>query len=129
MHPRLDGPATAVRGVRPDGSPAEVGVELPVALVFLTSSCRPCQPYWGPFSARASVALVTPDPATEDRRRVAKLAAGSPHAVVMSSAAWLAYGVARAPWLVIVDRGTVVVDQRCPDQVADALVLIDRVLG
>jgi hypothetical protein len=122
----MPGRATPVRGVRPDGSPTEVSVDQSLALIFLTSSCKPCQPYWGRFSARPAIALITPDPATEDRRRVAKLAATSPHPVVMSTDTWLAYGVTKAPWLVVVDNGTVVVDQPAPDQVADALVLLDR---
>jgi hypothetical protein len=127
MHPRLDGPATAVRGVRPDGSPAEVAADGTVALIFLTGSCKPCQPYWEPFSARAPIALVTPDPATEDRRRVARLAAGSDHLVVMSTGGWMDYGVSKAPWLVIVDRGTVAVSQPAPATPAEALVLLDRI--
>jgi hypothetical protein len=59
---------------------------------------------------------------------VAKLAAGSPHPVVMSSQAWVAYGVSKAPWLVIIDRRTVVADQPAPDEVGDALVLLDRLV-
>jgi hypothetical protein len=121
-------PATPVRGVGPDGSPTEVSVDQPVALIFLTSSCKPCQAYWGRFSARGAIALITPDRATEDRRRVAKLAATSPHPVVMSTDTWLAYGVTKAPWLVIVDKGTVVTDRPAPEQVADTLVLLDRVV-
>jgi hypothetical protein len=34
--------------------------------------------------------------------------------VVMSSEAWHAYGVRRAPWLVIVEDGEVVVDAPAP---------------
>jgi hypothetical protein len=105
-----------------------VGVDRPVALIFLTGSCKPCQAYWGPFTARAPIALITPDPATEDRRRVAKLAGGSPHPVVMSTEAWLAYGVTKAPWLVVIDHGTVVADEPAPDELADALLLLDRAL-
>jgi len=73
--------------------------------------------------------VIDPDPATEDRRRVAKLAARSPHPVVMSTQAWTAYGVTKAPWLVILDHGMVVIDQPAPEQVGDALVLLDRYRG
>jgi hypothetical protein len=126
MDPRLDGPAAAVRGVRPDGSSVEVGVDLPGALIFLTSSCKPCQPYWEGLRADASIALITPDPTTEDRRRVARLAARSPHPVVMSTDGWMDYGVSKAPWLVIVSHGAVVAAQPAPSQPAEALVLLDR---
>ncbi len=50
--------------------------------------------------------IVTPSPSTESRRRVAGLAPPSVP-VVMSSDAWHAYGVARAPWLTVLDGGVI----------------------
>jgi hypothetical protein len=82
------------------------------ALLFLTSSCQPCQPFWTGTPPPGSV-LVTPSPATESRRRVAELARAG-QVVVMSSEAWHAYDVRRAPWLVMVEDGRVVSDAPAP---------------
>jgi len=106
-------PAPAIAGVDPWGRPATVSTEHGrVGLVFLTSSCAPCQNLWGEAVA-GQVALVTPSPSTESRRRVGQLAPPGVK-VVMSSEAWSAYGVTRAPWLVIVDGGIVVGDGPAP---------------
>jgi hypothetical protein len=127
---RVGTAASRVAGVDPRGAEIAVDVDGLVALVFLTSSCRPCQPYWRAGSVAAPVAFVTPDPSTEDRRRVVKLAAYVPGLpVAMSTAAWLAYHVTKAPWLVIVERATVVVDQPAPASPAEVLVMLDRLPG
>jgi len=81
-------------------------------LVFLTSSCTPCQPLWTGSPPQGAV-LVTPSPTTESRRRVEHLARPG-QVVVMSSEAWHAYDVHRAPWLVVSDSGTVVSDAPAP---------------
>jgi hypothetical protein len=80
--------------------------------VFLTSSCRSCQPLWTGTPPDRTV-LVTPSPSTESRRRVSQLARSEP-VVVMSSEAWHAYGVRRAPWLVTVEHGLIAVDGPAP---------------
>jgi hypothetical protein len=87
-----------------DGSPALVA--------FLTSGCSTCQRWWATladpagFVAGLPVLVVTPSPATESRRAVAARAAPG-LAVMMSSDAWVAYGVRGAPWFVVVSGGTV----------------------
>jgi hypothetical protein len=98
-------------GARQDGSEA-----VPVsAALFLTSSCEPCLGLWaGAPVGTGGVAVVTPDPTTEDARKIARLApSGLP--VAMSSQGWHDYGVTGAPWLVAVDdRGVVVSDGPAP---------------
>lgn len=117
-------------GVDPHGSEVTVDVTGVVGLTFLTGSCRPCQAYWRAGSIAAPVAFVTPDPSTEDRRRVAKLAASVPGVpVAMSTRAWLDYSITKAPWLVIVERGTVRVDVPAPESPAEVLVMLDRLSG
>lgn len=102
---RLGQPAPPVSGVDPAGRPVSVDPE-GRTLYFLTSSCRPCRPLWEAVSGDRSV-VVTPDPSTESRRRVAELAPPGV-AVVMSSDAWFAYGAGPAPWKVMVSGATVV---------------------
>ncbi len=104
-------------GADPAGQPTEVDASArggKLALLFLTSSCQPCRVLWATardagLSACAgdcSLVIVTPSPSTESRRRVAELAPPSVR-VVMSSDAWLAYGVTRAPWLAVLDGGVI----------------------
>ena len=83
-----------------------------LVIVFLTSSCRTCEPLWTGAPPVGSI-LVTPSPSTESQRRVGQLARSGP-VVVMSSEAWHAYGVRRAPWLVIVEEGVITVDAPAP---------------
>ena len=110
---RTGQPAAPIEGVDPGGRALSVQVSTGgTALVFLTSSCQPCQPFWTGTPPPNGV-LVTPSPATESRRRVAELARPG-QVVVMSSEAWHAYGVRRAPWLVMVEDGRVVVDAPAP---------------
>lgn len=73
-------------------------------LVFLTSDCRECKQCWS--DATAADVLVTPDPATDSRRTVARLAPDGA-TVVMSSPAWHAYGISKAPWRVRIRGGEI----------------------
>lgn len=83
-------------------------------VAFLTGGCSSCQGLWAALAdglARREtgglpVVVVTPSPGTESRRGVAARAAGGT-AVIMSTEAWLAYGVRGAPWFVVVDSGRV----------------------
>ncbi len=110
---RTGQPAPPIEGVDPGGRPSSVQVSSGrIALVFLTTSCQPCQPFWTGTPPPWGV-LITPGPATESRRRVGELARPG-QLVVMSSEAWHAYGVRRAPWLVMVEDGTVVADAPAP---------------
>jgi hypothetical protein len=112
LRPSLVGkPAVTVSGVSVDGEPSsyEPGPGRSV-LVFLTSSCQPCLTIWSSLAAERppDVVAVTPDSATENRRAVAALAGQA--RVVMSSDGWLAYGVSKAPWAVVIEDGMVVAD-------------------
>jgi hypothetical protein len=81
-------------------------------LAFLTSSCEPCQELWPALTdgrttpAGLRVVIVTPDPATESRRRIAQLAPPGAD-VVMSSRAWFDYAVTGAPWFTLVAGGII----------------------
>lgn len=110
----------ALRGVTPDGAETEIdaasGRHL---LAFLSGGCRPCRVFWRglgemrPELAGTSVVIVTPDPTTEPRRGIARLAPpGVP--VVMSTAAWFAYGAGAAPWFALVVDGTVTASGNAP---------------
>jgi hypothetical protein len=101
----IEGPVSIV-GTGPDGSAVRVDLSTGTHVVwFLTSSCRPCRTVW-PTLGTGDVA-VTPDPATESRRKVASLApAGA--TVVMSSEAWFRFRPGPAPWRMVVRDGRVV---------------------
>ncbi|HVA74925.1 MAG TPA: hypothetical protein VNF71_10220 [Acidimicrobiales bacterium] len=104
--PVASGPAPAVEGVTA-GSEA-IAVDLSgadVDLVFLTSSCRECKQCWA--RATAADVIVTPDPATDSPRAVARLAPPGV-TVVMSSPAWHSYGITKAPWRVKIRGGEIV---------------------
>jgi hypothetical protein len=105
--------ADPIEGVDPSGEVVSVQVrEGTTVLLFLTSSCRPCLPLWAGPPADHTI-YVTPSPATESRRRVGQLARPG-QVVVMSSDAWHAYGVRRAPWMVVVEEGVIAVDSPAP---------------
>jgi hypothetical protein len=117
-------PAPAVAGLDPGGHPLDVPVSARpgrLALLFLTSSCRPCRDLWSaaqampapPDPAARAVIILTPSPSTESRRRVADLAPPSVP-VLMSSDAWHAYGVTRAPWLALLEGGTITAEGPAP---------------
>lgn len=102
---RLGQPAPPITGVDPAGRPLSLDPE-GRTVYFLTSSCRPCRPLWDALSGNRSV-VVTPDPSTESRRKVAELAPPGV-TVVMSSDTWFAYAAGPAPWVVTVSGATVV---------------------
>lgn len=107
-------------------------------LFFLTTGCLGCRVIWGGLAARAEtrpvaapgssrIVLVTPDPSTESARTVATLAPqGESVPVVMSSAAWHAYAVTRAPWCVVVRGGVVVSDSPAPADWEEVATLVGR---
>lgn len=104
--------AEAIAGSDPSGAPArrewETGRRELVA--FLTGGCTTCGLFWTGFAAAdpgaMPVVVVTPGPGGESRRVVASLA-GDGLDVIMSTEAWLAYGVRGAPWFVVVADGQV----------------------
>jgi hypothetical protein len=79
-------------------------------LAFLSSGCLTCQEFWDTFARKARLrvpgdarlVIVTKDASEESPSRLRELAPRS-HPVVMSSAAWEAYGVPVAPYFVYVD--------------------------
>lgn len=92
----------------------ETGPGSRLVAAFLTSSCTGCGVFWaalatageGSQPVESAVVVVTPDPATEDRRAVQNLAPpGLP--VVMSTEGWLDYGVNGSPWFVVVADGVI----------------------
>lgn len=91
--------APPIGGVVPEG-----------LVVFLTSSCLACRDVWAALahdrSAVLPVQAVTPDPTLEDARAVAALTPPGLR-VVMSTAAWQAYGASGSPWVAVVTRGVV----------------------
>lgn len=111
--PLTSGPAPEVVGVTPGGAPIAVDVsDDEVTLLFLTSDCKECKRCWERAAGAAKTGegaltiIITPDPATDSRRSVARQApAGA--TVVMSSAAWHCYGVTKAPWRVQVRSGAI----------------------
>lgn len=112
-------PAVGTRAPRIEGSDLSGGAAVldasagRLVLVFLTSSCQPCQAVWKelPAAAGSQVAVVTPGSGTESRRAVAQLAPSSVR-VLMSSDAWFDYGVRAAPWVVEIEAGTIVAEGR-----------------
>jgi hypothetical protein len=113
--PRVGQQAVPIQGVDPRGGAVSVQVSGErLLIVFLTSSCRTCELLWTGDPPDGSV-LVTPSPSTESRRRVSQLARSGP-VVVMSSEAWHAYAVRRAPWLVVVEHGLIAVDAPAPSR-------------
>lgn len=89
---------------------------------FLTSTCTTCGTIWTALgadrggettvsdgAATPALVVVTPDPTTEDRRAVARLApAATP--VVMSTEGWISWGVVGSPFFVVVADGVVVAE-------------------
>lgn len=86
-----------------------------LVVAFLTSSCATCATFWKALGADnvgegdPPLVVVTPDPTTEDRRQVARLAPGSTP-VVMSSAGWIDWGVFGSPFFVVVADGLIVAE-------------------
>ena len=105
--------APDIRGESPAGEPIAVDVGAGATiLVFLTSDCAECQDLWrgmvtGGSPGEPRVVLVTTDASTQSRRALEDVRPPGQIAV-MSSAAWHAYGVTKAPWSVVVVDATVV---------------------
>lgn len=104
-------------------------------LLFLTGSCYGCRPLWVGAAARyrastqhPPVVIVSPSPSTENARTIAALATGEAR-VVMSSEAWHAYRVTKAPWCVRVTDGMVTGDGLAPESWTDLEVLLGRDRG
>jgi hypothetical protein len=118
--------ATDLSGVGPEGAPMDVKLENRSAvLLFLTGSCYGCRPLWDGAAARyragahhPPVVLVTPSPSTESARAIAALATGAAP-VLMSSEAWHAYRVTKAPWYVRITDGVVTGDGPAPESWTD----------
>jgi len=104
----MGGPAPAFEGLDLHGAPVGVvpGDGERRVLLFLTSSCAGCERIWAGVSPHPGLVVVTPDTSTESTRSLRRLAPAG-LTVVMSSAAWFAYGVPGSPWLVVVEAGTV----------------------
>ncbi|MFA9445951.1 hypothetical protein [Egicoccus sp. AB-alg6-2] len=105
--------AEDVVGVSPTGDVLALrirGVRQDTVLVFLSSTCTGCRPYWPALEAPdvpadTRVVIVTREEPDEDRDAIARLA--PPGAtVVMSSATWDAHDVPGSPYVVHVDGTT-----------------------
>jgi hypothetical protein len=88
-------------------------------LLFLAARCDGCRPFWDAAAAPSALGMaagehvvsVTHEPPLEDAEEIRSLLAGRPgvaSAVVMSDAAWPAYGVLGPPFFVLVDGERVV---------------------
>lgn len=124
---RVGQAALAFEGVDPSGARQAVGWDASsprTGLLFLTDSCRPCRAFWLAADPDRPVVIVTPSPATESRRRVARLAAGGPK-VVMASDGWNAHGVTKAPWLIVVEGAIIVTDGPAPLTWADVVAVVE----
>ncbi len=115
--------AANVSGTDIEGRPVSVRLVTPGAwtlLLFLSSHCDGCAPFWRAVQDAPSLGLdegdaaivVTHDLEREDRPAIARALAPSgpgpsgpagPTAIVMSSGAWRTYGVHGPPFFVLVD--------------------------
>jgi hypothetical protein len=109
--------AEAITGMDAAGAPAgrsrETGA--PQLIAFLTGGCTTCQLFWAGFAdphatatalAGLPVVVVTPGPGTESRRGIAARVVDGME-VIMSTEAWIAYGVTGAPWFALVADGKI----------------------
>lgn len=115
--------APGLSGLSPAGDPVrlETGSGTRLVVAFLTSTCTTCGTFWAALGAdrsggataaggpRPALVIVTPDPTTEDRRAVARLAPGSAP-VVMSTEGWVDWGVFGSPFFVVVADGMIVAE-------------------
>lgn len=121
--------APELSGVTPAGDPVriETGSGARLVAAFLTSSCTTCGTFWTALgtdggaagapgvegateeAASPAMVVVTPDPTTEDRRAVARLAPASTP-VVMSTEGWIRWGVSGSPFFVVVADGMIVAE-------------------
>ena len=110
---QLTVPAAPLEGVNLDLRPVSVEMKRDggTLLGFLTSGCLACLRFWSELSSPtnrlsmppgARLILVVKDPDEESVARLRQLAPVD-HPVVMSSQAWLDYGVPGAPYFVWID--------------------------
>ena len=98
---------SVIEGTTPDGSIVQVDVLTGRReLLFLTSSCKPCQAVWSALTPLSRVVVVTPSASTESRRNISLLAPAGV-LVVMSSETWFAFAPGPAPWRVVLVDGVV----------------------
>lgn len=106
-----DPPAHDVSGETPDGAVVTtrlVDVDHQTLLVFLSSGCETCQPFWDdlaagpPLPARTRLLVVAQSSDVESPADLARLAAPEVD-VVLSSDAWRDYQVPGSPYAVLVD--------------------------
>lgn len=102
----LTAPTPCLVGVHPDGQPAEVSIGAqPTVLAFFASNCVTCASMW-PDAAKARLGphcrlvVVAHDPGHERPARVAELHPDEV-TIVMSTQAWLDYGVTSGPVFVV----------------------------
>jgi hypothetical protein len=100
-----------VAGTTLGGDPIKIAVTETghdTMLAFLSSGCVPCRQFWQGLSRGvdlprgARVVVVTKDPAYESSAKLLELAPPET-TLVMSSAAWDAYGVQGSPYFIHVD--------------------------
>lgn len=107
---------TDISGLTLGGEVAQFGVggNEDTLVAFLSSGCSTCQPLWhglasavGPGSSIAGMRLVvvTRDPAEESQSALSGLCPPQV-AMVMSTAAWEAYGIAGSPYFVHIAAGS-----------------------
>lgn len=104
-------PAPDIAGATPSGDAVSVrlaGTRHDTILVFLSSGCHTCRPFWEALqagevaTAGARLVVVTKGHADESPTAIAELAP-SAYPVVMSTDAWVAYAVPGSPYVVHVD--------------------------
>jgi hypothetical protein len=105
--------AVDLAGSTPSGDAIAVGVSQPATmtlLAFLSSGCLTCREFWDAFRDPGSLRLpasvrlvaVTKGSEMDSPSRIAELA-GPALTVVMSSDAWVDYGIQVSPYFVLVD--------------------------
>ena len=85
----------------------EAGTLLYTLLIFLTTSCKPCEPFWGVTPVYSGVrdlvgnlVIITPSAAMEDEMK-ARALVPSGAKLVMNSGMWFDYGVSQAGTVVL----------------------------
>lgn len=118
--PRDARPGADIAGLTPEGAAVRVeiiGASHPTMLVFLTSTCTTCAAFWRAFGdvgrlglpGDARLVAVTKGEEAESAPRVRRVAPSGIE-VVMSTAAWDAYGAVVAPHFAYVEAGAVVAE-------------------